>query len=261
MTRMFSDGGWTLNPDSTNPPFGWQISLPDDGSWSWLDVHPSSWQRSAERLVDDRLAGKRLRTADRRAVIAHIGDLVGAAQQAGTLLSLLQIGWSANGELTTAGLQIAWYDSTPDLSNLATVRQALSREGVVEQHDTLAGRLLLQRDSQSARPTGRTETVPITSLQAFLPLPNRCWTAIVASASAHPDLTETLHGIVLAVAGSIEPVDGTGIVEQPGTGPTEPAATAVPPLASSDGGLRTDFGKLITHRIDPNEPRTKPKSP
>jgi hypothetical protein len=258
MTRLFADGGWVLNPDVASPPFAWQVALPDEGSWCWLDTNPSSWPRSVERLVDDRLAGTRLRAAERRAAIANVGDIVSAAQQAGALLSLIQIGVLESGKLSTAGLQIAWYDSTPDPADRAMVRRAISDQGIVEEHETAAGPVLLQRDSQLVRPSGRDSKVRVTSLQAFLPVPDRCWTAVVATATAQPELTETLHAIVLAVAGSIEPLDDAGIIERSGPGPVASRPTlARHRVIGAHGGH--GLGSMSTHRIDPDSPRSEPQ--
>ena len=99
------------------------------------------------------------------------------------MLSLVQIGRLPNGVVSTAGLHLAWYDSTPDPSSLATGRQAIGRQGLVEEHDTDAGTVLLQRDHVSVEPPGRGSRVGLTSLQAFLPLPGRPWTAVVATAT------------------------------------------------------------------------------
>jgi hypothetical protein len=258
MTRMFADGGWVLNPDVASPPFAWEVALPDEGSWAWLDTHPSSWQRSVDRLVDDRLAGTRLRAAERRAVIANVGDIVSAAQQAGALLSLIQIGLLESGKLGTAGLHIAWYDSTPDPADLAMVRRAISNQGTVERHDTSAGVVLLQRDSRLVLPPGHESKVRVTSLQAFLPVPDRCWTAAIATAGAHAELTEVLHGIVLAVASSIQPLDDVGLVERSGSDPVEPHPGQVRHrVVGADGGH--GLGSMSTHRINPDSPRSEPQ--
>ena len=76
MTGLLPDGGLQLNPDVSHPTFAWFVSLPDDPSWSLLDTHPTTWRRSAERLLDDRLEGQRIRTAARRELLGHLGELV-----------------------------------------------------------------------------------------------------------------------------------------------------------------------------------------
>jgi len=196
--------------DATRPPFPVQVRLPDDPSWLHLDTRPMSWVRSARRAVDDRLAEHHPTPAERRELLGHIGDVVVAAQQAEAVVSMVQIARRADGGVNVAGLHITWYESSPELASLATVRLALPRSGTVEQHRTATGRLLLHRDAQWTTPPGRSDRVRLTSLQAFLPLPARCWTAVVATACAHADQVDTLHDLVLDVAGSIaEPEEPT----------------------------------------------------
>lgn len=264
MTELLPGTGLQLNPDVSHPPFTWQVDLPADPSWSVLDTHPSSWQRSAERLVDERLAGTRIKAGQRREILRFLDDLVASCQQAGTILSLVQIGYLTSGELSTAGLHLAWYDSTPELASLATVRQAIARQGVIEEHETAAGAVLLQRDYQSLAPPGVGTRVGLTSLQAFLPLAGRPWTAVVATASAHPTMTGRLHEIVLGVAGSITPLDDAGassgneaaVAEPP---PEDPAGPYRPVPADPAPGIGRGFGTMITHRIDPDRPSTEPQ--
>ncbi|HEX5493620.1 MAG TPA: hypothetical protein VFX70_03475 [Mycobacteriales bacterium] len=250
MAGLLPDDGLALNPDATHPPFRWQIGLP--GDWAVLDTHPSSWQRSAERLVDERLAGQRLRSAERRQVLTFLGDLVADCQRAGTVISLVQIGRLSSGGVGSAGLHLAWYDSSPDLASLALVHQAVGRQGVVEEVDTPAGTVLLQRDHVSLTPPGNTNRVGLTSLQAFLPLTGQCWTAIVATAGAQPEMVPVLSDLVLEVAGSIqrldEPGDGPGDPTPPDPEPTANFTPVPPPDAP---GVERGFGTLVVHQVEP----------
>ncbi len=124
--------GWRLDPDAARPPFEWQVNLPAGPAWSLLDTYPATWQRSAQRLLDTHLAGQHLRTAQRRAVLSFLDELVAACQQSGTVLSLVHIGALNDSTLSTAGLHIAWYDSSPDPASLATARSAASTTGIVK---------------------------------------------------------------------------------------------------------------------------------
>ena len=262
MTELVAAAGLQLNPDASHPPFRWHIALPSDPSWSVLDTNPSTWERAAQRLVDDRLAGQRIKTAQRKSVLRFVADLVASCQQAGTVLSLIQIGFLSSGQLSTAGLHVAWYDSDPDPASMATVRQAISAQGVVEHHDTAAGPVLLQRDFQSITPPGSVERVGLTSLQAFLPLEHTTWTAIVATASAHPTLTDLLHTLVLEVAGSIHILDGDS--DSFPAGPDDETVYEQVESARAPG-IERGFGTLVTHRIEPGgehsevRPRPEPR--
>jgi hypothetical protein len=229
--------GWLLDPDAARPPFEWQVSLPTGPAWSLLDTYPASWQRSAERLNDSHLAGRHLRTTERKSVLAFLGELVGACQLAGTVLSLVQIGALDQRTLSTVGLHIAWYDSAPDPSSLATVRSAASTSGVIEEIDTPAGPVILQRDYRSVAPSSSERRVGVTSLQAFLPVPGHTWTAIVATSSPHPEVVDSLRVIVIAVAGSIRPTES-------------------PEAFDPEDGADLP---LVQHRVGPDAARSRPQ--
>ena len=239
MTGLLPEPGLRLNPDAPHPPFTWQITLPE--SWAVLETQPATWSRSAERIIDEQLAGQRLRAADRREILGHLEDLVVTAQRGGVLLSLVRIGRLSAGGLASAGLQVAWYDSAPERASLATVRQAASRRGVLEEVQTQAGTVVLQRDHLLVAPPGSLERRGLTSFQGFLPLTGHTWTAVVASASAHPTMTEVLRDLVLTVAGSIGPVD-----EDSADPPPEPSYAPV-----DAPGLEKGFGTMVVRRVPP----------
>lgn len=237
--------GWLLDPDAARPPFEWQVYLPTGPAWSILDTYPASWLRSADRLIDSHLAGRRLRTAERKAVLAFVGELVAACQLAGTVLSLIQIGALDEATLSTAGLHLAWYDSAPDLASLATVRSAAATTGIIEEVDTPAGPLILQQDFRAVSPGGSDRRVGVTSLQAFLPVPGHTWTVIVATSTPHPEMVDFLRAVVVAVAGSIQPTTTTA----------DERDAADRPIPRETG----DELPLAEHRIGPAARRSEPR--
>lgn len=247
MTGLLPEEGLQLNPDAAHPPFAWQIALPS--GWTILDTHPVSWQRSLERLVDTRFAGQRLKAADRRQVLGFLDGLVAACQRAGTLISLVHIGQLSGGGVASAGLQVAWYDSTPQLASLAWVRQAAGRQGVIEEIETPAGMALLQQDRLSITPPATSTRASLRSLQVFLPLPGRTWTAVVATAGAHPEMQPLLRELVVTVAGSIRPIDdGEPGPSEVAESEPEIAYSPVPPPHAP--GIQRGFGTLRMHRVD-----------
>jgi hypothetical protein len=240
VTGLLPDQGLRLNSDAPHPPFSWHIALPQ--AWAVLDTNPSTWQRALDRLIDERLAGQRLKAADRRELLSHLEDIVVRAQRGGVLLSLVHFGRLAGGGFGSAGLHVAWYDSAPDRASLATVRAAASRQGTIEEVETAAGTVVLQRDHLMVTPPGLNARRGLTSLQAFLPLAGHTWTAVVASASAHPELTEPLRDLVVTVAGSIE-------VAEPGAAPVAPAVSYVPVDKPNAPGIEQGFGTMVLRRI------------
>ena len=51
----------SLHPQAFRPNFLWTAQLPT--SWAFLDTHPASWQRQAERIIDQFYSGQRLKSA------------------------------------------------------------------------------------------------------------------------------------------------------------------------------------------------------
>jgi hypothetical protein len=194
-------GDLKLNENVPHPPFPWLLGIPSD--WILLDAHPQSWQRSAERMVDDRFQGRRIRTAERRAVLDFVEQLVADCQRSGAALSLLQLGRMSNGNVGSAGLHLGWFDSAPDPAGLALVREVLPRTGTVTEVDTPSGPALLHRDTASSTPPGSLTRIRSTVLQLFVPLTDTTWTAVLSAATPHPELERAVEEAIVAVGQSI----------------------------------------------------------
>jgi hypothetical protein len=194
-----------LNPNVAHPPFPWLIGIPSD--WFLLDTNPQSWQRSAERMVDDRFAGRKIRAAQRREVLTFVEQLVADCQRSGAALSLLQLGRMSTGAVGSAGLHLGWFNSAPDRAGLALVREVLPRTGTAEEVDTPCGPALLHRDSASTTPPGSLTRVRSTVLQLFLPVEGTTWTAVLSAATPHPEMERVLDEVIVAVARSILPTE------------------------------------------------------
>ncbi len=198
-------GDLKLNPNIAHPPFPWVIGVPAD--WALLDTNPGSWQRSADRMVDDRFAGRKIRAAERRQVLDFVEQLVADCQRAGAALSLLQLGRMSTGAVGSAGLHLGWFDSAPDLAGLALVREVLPGTGTVEEVETPCGPALLHRDTASTMPPGSLVRVRSTVLQLFLPVAGTTWTAVFSAATPHPEMEQPLGSAIVAVAQSLAPVE------------------------------------------------------
>jgi hypothetical protein len=194
-----------LNPNAPHPPFPWLVGIPAD--WILLDTNPESWQRNAQRMVDDRFYGKRLKAAERREVLAFVEQLVADCQRAGAALSMIQLGRMSTGAVGSAGLHLGWFNSAPDPAGLALVRETLPRTGTVEEVQTPVGPGLLHKDSASTVPSGGTTRIRSTIWQLFLPVAGTTWTAVLSAATPHPEMELTLNSLIVAVAQSIAPAD------------------------------------------------------
>ncbi|WP_416904811.1 hypothetical protein [Micromonospora echinospora] len=200
-----------INSHAPHPPFPWTVAIPSD--WVLLDTNPESWQRNAERIVDDRFHGRRLRAAERRAVLDFLEQLVADCQRAGAALSMVQLGRMSTGAVGSAGLHLGWFDSAPQPAGLALVRQSLARTGTVEEVETPRGPGLLHRDVAFTVPPGALTRVRSTVLQLYLPLRGTTWTAVLSAATPHPELERVLADVIVAVARAVSPADPTDAAE------------------------------------------------
>ena len=196
-----------LNPGVTHPPFAWSVDLPAD--WALLDTHPQTWRRSAERLLDERFAGTRLSRPERRGVLDFLEQLVADCQRAGTALSVVALGKLGSGGVGSAGLHLAWHDCAPRAADLAQARRAVPDRGTASEVAAATGPALLHVDRMSVVPPGTATRVPLASYQVFVPLVPTSWLAVLSTASAHPELSDALRALVVAVAASVRPADHT----------------------------------------------------
>jgi hypothetical protein len=208
-----------LNPAAAHPPFPWYVGIPSD--WALLDTNPQSWQRNAERLVDDRFFARKLPAADRRAALGFVEQLVAECQHSGAALSLIQLGKLSSGAVGSAGLHLAWFDSAPNPAGLALVREALPASGTVRDIETPSGHALLHRDVASVVPPGAMARVRSTVWQLYVPVAGTTWTAVLSAATPHPEMEPVLETLIVSVAQSIqrdEPAPETQGEEADGAG-------------------------------------------
>jgi hypothetical protein len=264
--------GLPLNPDVTQPPFPVWMSLP--AAWSLLDTNPGSWRRSADELIDTTFRGSKLPAAERKTFLGFFESLVADCQAAGACVSLISVGRREGGGAASAGIHLAFADDGVPAS-LGRVQDMVPRAGTRTELDTPLGPALLQRERMSMLIPGTGTLAALTSLQIFLPIPDTTWTAVLASASAYPELTDRLEHLLVEIARSVTvdlpggegpggdgdpragPSDGEG---DPGAGPSgghgDPGARASAgdrlsgPLPSGPR-IEDGFDGLVTRRIGP----------
>ncbi|MFD7653965.1 hypothetical protein ACFV4N_08300 [Actinosynnema sp. NPDC059797] len=232
-----------LNHHAPHPPFAWYVSIPS--TWALLDTNPTTWQLSLTRLVDERFAGRSLRAADRRAVTTFLEQLVADCQRAGTVLSMVQLGRMTTGQVGSAGLHLAWFNSGHQPAGLALVRESLPRSGTTEELTTPAGPALLHTDEASTVPPGGTLRVRSRVQQAYLPLPGTTWTAVLSAATPHPEMHTVLDEVLRAVITSIQPAQQDDEFPPP---PHDTDDSSGPRAAVS--GVEDGFGTMLRHRVD-----------
>jgi hypothetical protein len=232
-----------LNPLAAAPPFAWSIEVPTN--WWPLDLDPASWEISVARQIERGSDSRTRRSSQRRRELcAAIGELVSAAQRGGILLSYFHIFELPDGTASSAGLNLGWYDSSPEIASLATARRALGIRGVTQTHNATTGPLLLKTDRLSMTPAGSSAEQQLTSFQAMLPVPGSNWTAVVASASLDAGHADGLAELVRHVSESIQ-------IE--GAAPPQPpvAAGKIPKRPSTASGIEAGFGTIVRHSIEP----------
>lgn len=197
-----------LNPEAAYPPFPVFLDLPAD--WTLLDTHPATWERSAQNMLDTTFHRSTLSAKERREIIGFFEQLVADCQQAGAALSLIQVGRLQEGGAASLGIHLAFGDEKAP-ADLGRIRDSLTRSGTITEVESGVGPALLQRERSTMVPPGATELVALTSLQIFVPIPDSTWTAVFATASAHPELTDPVERLLRHIAGSFrlteEPAD------------------------------------------------------
>ena len=217
-------------------------------------LHPATWRRSADELIDTTFRGTRLAAKERRDIVALLEGLVADCQRAGAALSLITVGRRAAGGAASFGLHVAFAsDGRP--ASLGRVHDILPRTGVASEIDTAAGPAVLHRDRMTMVVPGTAEIVVLTTIQAFVPIPDTSWTVVLSTASAHPELTDALEFMVRSCAESVRTEDSS-TAEEASAAATDHTASDAPqrpverPAAP---GIERGFGTLVLRRIEPPE--------
>lgn len=189
-----------LNPEAPFPPFPVYLSVP--ATWTVLDTNPATWERSAERMIDTTFQGSKVTGRERRQIVSFFGEVVAHCQQAGTALSLLQVGRLREGVAASLGIHLAFVDEQSP-SSIGRIRDSLPRTGTTTEIATAVGEALQRSERTTFLPPGATELVAMTSIQVFVPLPDSNWTLVLATSCAHPELTEALTLLMQRIAASV----------------------------------------------------------
>lgn len=240
-----------LNPDATYPPFPVYLAVPT--TWTLLDTNPATWQRSAERMVDETFHGSRVTGKERRQVIGFFGQLVEQCQQAGSALSILQVGRLREGVAASLGVHIAFVDEQTE-STVGRIRDSLPRTGTVVELDSGVGPALQRSERTTFMPPGSGELVSMTSIQIFAPIQGTSWTVVLATASAHPELTEPVTMLLQNIAVSLR------LTKDPDADPDDDkhsddneTAEQFEQASSARGpGIERGFTTLIRKKIGPD---------
>ena len=237
-----------LNPDATYPPFPVYLAVPT--TWTLLDTNPATWQRSAELMVDETFHGSRVTGKERRQIIGFFGQLVEQCQQAGSALSILQVGRLREGVAASLGVHIAFVDEQTE-STVGRIRDSLPRTGTVVELDSGVGPALQRSERTTFMPPGSGELVSMTSIQIFAPIQGTSWTVVLATASEYPELTEPVTTLLQNIAVSLR------LTEDPDADPDEndddDVAEQFEQASSVRGpGIERGFTTLVRKKIGPD---------
>jgi hypothetical protein len=239
-----------LNPDAPQPPFPLFLELP--GSWTLLDTNPATWERSAQDMLDTTFQRSKLSAKERREVMGFFDQLVSDCQQAGAALSLIQVGRLSTGGAASLGIHLAFGDEGRP-ATLGSVQDSLPRNGTTTEIVSGVGPALLHSERMTMVPPGATELVALTSIQIFVPIPGSTWTAVFATASAHPELTEPIERLLRKiVAGFRREQDPVPAVAEEDDDADTAEFTELP--RSKGPGIERGFTTLVRKRIEPTGP-------
>jgi hypothetical protein len=211
------------------PLFDFTVEGP--GDWTVLETAPGRWRRSVAALLEGPAAT--LPGWVRAGTAAFLEDAVAVAQRAGVLLCLVKAARDEDGRPFLGSLALSWYDSTP---LPASPELAAAAAGPGTTLITPLGPALVTRAPVPA-PAGWTGLVPSgrgVSVQAFLPVPRTCWTALVAGTVADPAHEPLLTSLVRRMTGSIRPRPATGRGFRTRLTPGDPEGPEVPGV--TEGG-------------------------
>lgn len=236
-----------LNPDATYPPFPVYLAVPT--TWTLLDTNPATWERSADRMVDETFHGSRVTGKERRQIIGFFGQLVEQCQQAGSALSILQVGRLREGVAASLGVHIAFVDEQTE-STVGRIRDSLPRTGTIVELDSGVGPALQRSERTTFMPPGSGELVSMTSVQIFAPIQGTSWTVVLATASAHAELTEPvtmlLQNIAISLRLTEDPDEDTAADDDEAEEQFEQAAPVRGP------GIQRGFSTLIRKKVGPD---------
>lgn len=248
----------TLNPRATHPPFAWSIGIPSN--WAMLDTSPASWKLNAERLIDAKFQGKRLKAPEKRAIFDYLERCVAQSQQADTILCALQFGLLSNQQLGSAAVHLLWYDTGKSRAGLDEVHDMLPTQSNTTPLETGLGPALLVESQSSLIPPGATRRVRMMNYQGFLPVHGTRWMAILSGSAAQSEMERVVREVVTAMTlsldveeGHFEPPSGTAGDSGSGGAAGDPAAeSTVDPNKgyervgeSAAPGIARGFGTLV----------------
>ena len=174
----------SLHPHAFRLNFLWTAQLPT--SWAFLDIHPASWQRQAERIIDQFYSGQGLKSAQ--------GNKV--------LLSFVLSGTLDDGEMSACTLLVQRQSFSPHSASMTIIDAAFSgREGF--EHRTI------DNNAVYALFFGRSQIGPLTdrrtiwNYQAALPVPSTSWVAMVSGVAPEEGLAPTIRDMVIRLTNSM----------------------------------------------------------
>ena len=242
-----------LNPQAPLPPFPMYMDLPAE--WTLLDTNPATWERSAQNILQTTFHRSRLSAKERREIIGFFEQLVADCQQAHAALSLIQVGRLQEGGAASLGIHLAFADEGQP-SGLGMVRDTLPRNGTTTDVASGVGPAVLHSERMTMVPPGATELVALTSIQIFVPIPESTWTAVFATASAYPELTDPVDRLLRRIVGSFRLTEDPADVPSVGSGVDDGGGEAAPaeedaftPASPTKGrGIERGFTTLVRKR-------------
>jgi hypothetical protein len=242
-----------LNPEAAQPPFPVYLDLPAE--WTLLDTNPATWERSAQNMLDSTFSRSRLTAKERREVMGFFDQLVADCQQAGAVISLIQVGRLQQGGAGSLGIHLVFAEER-EPAGLGMIRDSLPRTGTTAEVPSGVGPAIMHSERMTMVPPGATELVALASIQIFIPIPDTHWTAVFGTASAHPELTDPVEQLLRRIVSSfrltVEPAP-PGNSSPPPEGGTEiedsAEFTEVP--RSKGPGIERGFSTLVRKRLDP----------
>ena len=191
-----------FHPDAPRPRFLWQASLPT--TWMFLNTHPEASARQSEIIAENFIPGHRFKRAEQKLIIRQLDSAISAARKAKALVTLVLPGVNEIGEPSAATLVLRWYDSSPDMSSMSTIKRAFEKKAaLMEEANT-------PRGNAYAVVAETTKTGPLDNRrdayhrQAFIPVAGTSWTLVASGTTPDPETDEKMKDVITRLANSIQ---------------------------------------------------------
>jgi hypothetical protein len=191
------------------PPIGFSIDVPDH--WTVLDLDPDTWDGWLDAFLDQRLAGRPDRAAERGRARRSLLDLLRQVNQAKVFMAAI-LAAEVGGDLVSASATLAWskLETHGEGIPMAGLREVYVRAPAspgedmaarrVEAVQLPAGGAVKVATRQTMRLPGVDQPCPVALTQYFVPVLATDWLAVITTSTANKPLVPGVEEVAAGMA-------------------------------------------------------------